>query len=123
MEHHHEYTCPMHPEVIKPQPGKCPKCGMDLVPVEPKENKNENDHSFHHAHNHDEHAAHDKHAGHHTEDFLKRFWFCLGLTIPVLMLSEMVQHWFGFHISFPGDKYLLLLLGSIIYIYGGMITK
>lgn len=27
------YTCPMHPDVISDQPGKCPKCGMDLVPV------------------------------------------------------------------------------------------
>lgn len=25
------YTCPMHPEVIRSSPGKCPKCGMDLV--------------------------------------------------------------------------------------------
>ncbi len=28
------YTCPMHPEVRSDKPGKCPKCGMDLVPVE-----------------------------------------------------------------------------------------
>ena len=28
-----KYTCPMHPEVISDKPGKCPKCGMDLVPV------------------------------------------------------------------------------------------
>ncbi|MFA0751820.1 MAG: hypothetical protein SLRJCFUN_002223, partial [Candidatus Fervidibacter sp.] len=28
-----EYTCPMHPEVRSPKPGKCPKCGMDLVPT------------------------------------------------------------------------------------------
>jgi rubrerythrin len=27
------YTCPMHPEVISEEPGKCPKCGMTLVPV------------------------------------------------------------------------------------------
>ena len=27
------YTCPMHPEVISDEPGKCPKCGMNLVPV------------------------------------------------------------------------------------------
>jgi len=27
------YTCPMHPDVISDQPGKCPKCGMNLVPV------------------------------------------------------------------------------------------
>ena len=26
------YTCPMHPEVRQPDPGKCPKCGMDLLP-------------------------------------------------------------------------------------------
>jgi len=26
-----QYTCPMHPEVVRDAPGKCPKCGMDLV--------------------------------------------------------------------------------------------
>ena len=26
-----QYTCPMHPEVVAAQPGKCPKCGMNLV--------------------------------------------------------------------------------------------
>lgn len=62
----------------------------------------------------------DKHAGHHTEDFLKRFWLCVILTIPVLLLSEMIQHWFGFHLTFPGDRYVLLTLGSVIYFYGGM---
>ena len=29
-----QYTCPMHPEVIKDEPGSCPICGMDLVPLE-----------------------------------------------------------------------------------------
>jgi Cu2+-exporting ATPase len=66
-----------------------------------------------------DHSQHDKHAGHHTEDFLKRFWICLVLTVPVLMLSEMIQHWFGFHISFSQDKYVLLAIGSVIYFYGG----
>jgi hypothetical protein len=27
------YTCPMHPKVRSNKPGKCPKCGMDLVPA------------------------------------------------------------------------------------------
>jgi len=27
------WTCPMHPEVQMDKPGKCPKCGMDLVPA------------------------------------------------------------------------------------------
>jgi hypothetical protein len=30
------YTCPMHPEVISDRPGKCPKCGMTLVPKQPE---------------------------------------------------------------------------------------
>ena len=31
-----KYTCPMHPEVVMDKPGKCPKCGMDLVPMKKK---------------------------------------------------------------------------------------
>jgi P-type Cu2+ transporter len=69
---------------------------------------------------HDHGNMHDKHAGHHTEDFLKRFWICLLLTLPILLLSEMIQHWFGFHISFAGDKYVLLALSTLLYAYGGM---
>ncbi len=69
-------------------------------------------------HNADEHVF-QKHAGHHTGDFLKRFWICLLVTIPILLLSKMIQHWFGFHISFVGDKYILLALGTFIYVYGG----
>ena len=36
-----EYTCPMHPEVIVNQPGKCPKCGMTLVKREVKKIKDQ----------------------------------------------------------------------------------
>src|SRR5678816_3900040 len=66
-----------------------------------------------------DHSVHDKHAGHHTADFLKRFWICLVVTIPVLLLSHMIQQWFGFSLMFAGDKYILLLLSSFIYFYGG----
>ena len=67
-----------------------------------------------------DHSAHDKHAGHHTHDFLRRFWICLIVTVPVLLLSHMIQQWFGFELVFAGDKYILLLLSSFIYFYGGM---
>jgi Cu2+-exporting ATPase len=64
--------------------------------------------------------VHDEHAGHHTHDFLKRFWICVVLTIPVLALSHMIQMWLGFDLKFPGDKYVLLGLSTIIFVYGGM---
>ncbi len=95
-----------------------------------KSDKQPEDHQHHHAatknhddhghKKHDDHAGHDKHAGHHTHDFLKRFWICLILTIPVLLLSHMIQDWLNFSMRFPGDKYVLLALGTIIYFYGGM---
>lgn len=101
----------MHPQVIKDEPGNCPLCGMKLVPLGSGKS---------HQHGSNETGMHDKHAGHHTNDFLKLFWICLALTIPVLLLSEMIQHWFSFDISFTGDKYVLLALGTFIYLYGGM---
>lgn len=121
----------MHLQVIKDKPGKCPLCGMDLVPMggSKKETHSHHEHQHHdhkehshHSENHNHHSdsGYDKHEGHHTHDFLKRFWVSLIITVPILLLSEMIQHWFGFTIAFPGDKYVLLTLGTIIYIYGGM---
>src|SRR5688572_1272693 len=76
-----------------------------------------------HKHIHHKHAddggMHDKHAGHHTANFLKRFWICLALTVPVLLLSHMVKQCLGVSWRFTGDTYLLLALSSIIYFYGG----
>lgn len=70
-------------------------------------------------HQQDGHNGYDEHAGHQTANFLQRFWICLAITIPVLLLSHMIQEWMGFTISFPGDRYLLLALSSIIFFYGG----
>ena len=67
-----------------------------------------------------DHSMHDKHAGHHTADFLKRFWICVVITVPVLLLSHMIQQWLHFTIAFPGDTYLLLALSTVVYFYGGM---
>jgi len=64
------------------------------------------------------HEAHDHHAMM-IDDFKKRFWISLVLTVPVLLLSEMIQHWLRFEIKFPGDEYVLLILSSFIFFYGG----
>ncbi len=68
---------------------------------------------------HDHTGGYDEHAGHHTANFLQRFWICLLVTVPVLLLSHMIQQWLGLHITFPGDRYLLLALGTFIFFYGG----
>ena len=41
-----QYTCVMHPEVVQDHPGKCPKCGMELVPVK-KHNKHRTSNTEH----------------------------------------------------------------------------
>ena len=64
------------------------------------------------------HEGHDHHAMM-INDFKKRFWVSLILSVPVLLLSEMIQHWLEFEIEFPGDKYVLLILSSFIFFYGG----
>lgn len=54
------------------------------------------------------------------DDFKKRFWVSIIVTIPVLLLSTMIQDFVGIAFSFPGDKYLLFVLSSIVFFYGGM---
>lgn len=62
-----EYTCPMHPEVIKSEPGSCPICGMDLVPIQMEEDSV-------------------------YEKLLKKFKVAVIFTIPVFILAmaEMI---------------------------------
>jgi len=55
----------------------------------------------------------------HTGMFKKRFFVCLILTIPVLLLSQTIQTWLNFTITIPYQTYILLVLASFIYIYGG----
>lgn len=64
------------------------------------------------------HMGHDHHKMM-INDFKKRFWISLIVTIPVLILSEMIQMFLGFHLSFAGDKYILFILSSILFFYGG----
>jgi Cu+-exporting ATPase len=61
-----EYTCPMHPEIVRDAPGNCPICGMALEPrtVTLVEEKNPE-----------------------LVDMTRRFWICLALTIPILIVT------------------------------------
>jgi Cu2+-exporting ATPase len=66
------------------------------------------------------HAGPDHHA-HTAADFQKRFWLSLGLTLPILALSPMLQALVGLRqaIRFPGDMYVLFGLSSAVFWYGG----
>ena len=100
----------MHPEIERDTAGICPECGMALIANEKRKTKSE------------KHKEHDKHAGHSTEMFLKKFWVSLILTVPVVLYADIVQKVLGWSSpDFPGSAYLSLVLGSIVFFYGGWI--
>ncbi|MCJ7555131.1 MAG: copper-translocating P-type ATPase [Ignavibacteriaceae bacterium] len=84
-----------------------------------------NDHSSQEKMNHkmSEHGGHNhsEHHGHMIEDFKKRFWISLFITIPILLLSPLIQKFIGIKdaLSFNGNMYVLFVLSSFVFFYGG----
>ncbi|MCA1009140.1 heavy metal translocating P-type ATPase [Halobacillus halophilus] len=76
-----------------------------------------------HHHEHDEHGNHEGHEGHDhgsmIEDFKRRFYISLLVTIPILILSPMIQDFIGLEFSFPYDQYVLFGLATFVFFYGG----
>ncbi|MEP6639917.1 MAG: heavy metal translocating P-type ATPase [Chloroflexota bacterium] len=77
---------------------------------------------------HGEHAAmehsggHDRHAGHSVAMFRDKFGLSLALTIPVLIFSADPQHWLGYTTpTFPGSTLIPAILGTIVFLYGGLV--
>jgi len=109
------YTCPMHPEIQQDRPGMCPECGMQLLKHETRSMEHDSSFKF-------QVSGHGKHAGHSTAMFLRKFWVSLILTVPVLLYADVVEKIFKWSPpDFPGSEYLALLLGSIVFFYGGWI--
>ncbi|WP_018619819.1 heavy metal translocating P-type ATPase [Spirosoma luteum] len=63
------------------------------------------------------HGGHDH--GAMIADFLRRFWVCIGLSVPVIALSMMFQNLMGYQLDFAGRGWIVIGLASIIYVYGG----
>ncbi|HMB64013.1 MAG TPA: heavy metal translocating P-type ATPase [Eudoraea sp.] len=65
-----QYTCPMHPEIVRDNPGSCPVCGMDLVHMEPILSAEERTY----------------------KKLLKKFWIAVAFTLPIFLIamSEML---------------------------------
>src|SRR5690606_15783498 len=65
-----QWTCPMHPEVVRDEPGDCPICGMDLVPMEPSISAEEANY----------------------KRLSRKFWWAVAFTLPIFLIamSEML---------------------------------
>ncbi|RMA66516.1 heavy metal translocating P-type ATPase [Ulvibacter antarcticus] len=89
-----QYTCPMHPEIIRDEPGDCPICGMDLVPMKADVSAEEKNY----------------------KKLLNKFWIALGFTLPIFIIAmtEMIPgnpmfnilelkywNWIQFALSLP----------------------
>jgi Cu2+-exporting ATPase len=77
----------------------------------------------HNKHNGHKHSSHD-HSGHHAmmiKDFRKRFWVSLAFTVPILVLSPMIQGLLGYKFSIlqGADNYILFAMSTIVFFYGG----
>jgi P-type Cu2+ transporter len=68
------------------------------------------------------HQAHDRHSGHSVAMFRDKFWWSFALTVPTVIWSPEVQHWLGFTAPpFPGSRFLPAILGTIVFVYGGVV--
>lgn len=109
-----EYKCPKCGMEFD-KPGKCTMDGAKLVKVKKEEMGKA-------MKGHEHKGKHEDHSNHHAmmvKDFRKRFFVSIIITIPVLLLSPLIQKLLGLDISFFGDKYILFVLAAIIFFYGG----
>jgi Cu2+-exporting ATPase len=98
---------------------------MNLVPLNVDKGSSAMPMTHGHAsmsHGAEKHEHHDGGHAHHTgmiDEFRKRFYAVLILTLPIMALSSMIQHWLVVDWSFPESNYILLVLSSIVFFYGG----
>ena len=96
-----------------------------VIALTSEENTAEQTH--HHHHNHEEHHHDGGHGGHNhhdhhehmVKDFKKRFYISLIVTIPILVLSPMIQSFIGVDWQLPYNQYILFVLATFIFFYGG----
>jgi P-type Cu+ transporter len=91
-----QWTCPMHPEIVRDEPGSCPLCGMALEPMLPSDEPNEE-----------------------LTGFTRRMWISAAAAVPLVFLTmgEMiglpVRHWLGHQVA----VYLEFLLATPIVLW------
>ncbi|MDP1709000.1 MAG: heavy metal translocating P-type ATPase [Gammaproteobacteria bacterium] len=95
-----EYTCPMHPEIVRNTPGPCPICGMALEPrgVTIEEDTTE------------------------LDDMTRRFWVSVVLSTPVFvlaMLADLAPAWLPAALSMRGVQWIGFVLATPVVLWGG----
>lgn len=86
-----------------------------------EDHNNEHNHNEHENNEHHSKHNHNDHHGHMIEDFKKRFWVSLIISIPILILSPMIQSFFGLeNLKFNGSLYILFVLSTFVFFYGGL---
>ena len=93
-----QWTCPMHPEIVRDEPGSCPICGMALEPLMPTAEVEDT-----------------------TREVRIKFWSSVALTLPLLAIA-MGPHLFGWHfhgIFAVAAPWLELALATIVVGWAG----
>jgi len=98
-----------------------PSMHEDESTVQEEHVHTENEHNEHDSEEHGGGHGHHGHGGHEdmVEDFKKRFFISLILTLPILAISPMIQHFMGVDWRFDNDMLVLFALSSIVFFYGG----
>lgn len=95
-----QYTCPMHPEVIKDEPGSCPICGMSLEPLIATAEEDNSE----------------------LKAMAQRFWFSVALALPLFilaMISDMMPSWLPKNISMKTLYLIEFSLATPVVLWGG----
>lgn len=94
-----QYTCPMHPEIIREEPGACPLCGMALEPMIASDEPSEE-----------------------LTDFTRRMWISAAAAIPLVVLTMgefvgfPVREWIGYQLS----GYIEFILATPIILWAAL---
>lgn len=95
-----QYTCPMHPEIIRDEPGDCPKCGMHLEPMTVQtEEKNDE-----------------------LEDMSQRFWISMALAVPLFLLAmvnDLAPQYVPIELSAKTIQLIEFVLATPVVLWGG----
>ena len=89
-------------------------------------NNNSEEHNHQNHMNHSNHMHHDNHASHHHSghahhhgNFKVKFFVSLIFAIPIILLSPLMGVNLPFQFTFPGSEWVVLILSTILFFYGG----